>query len=158
MATDIDIVNARPDDAEEVGRMVGDLLTEIMATVGVQAFRFDLEETVERLRNALERRTYTLFVARDGERAVGFVALFESFALYAEGPFGTIPEFYVRPEYRSGGVGRRLLERARQYGAARGWKRLEVTTPPLPAFERTLAFYQREGFSIAGGWKLKADL
>ncbi len=40
----------------------------------------------------------------------------------------------------------------------RGWKRLEVTTPPLPQFDNTLAFYRREGFAITGGRKLKRVL
>jgi hypothetical protein len=39
-----------------------------------------------------------------------------------------------------------------------GWKRLEVTTPPLSLFERSLSFYTREGFSITGGRKLKLAL
>jgi len=39
-----------------------------------------------------------------------------------------------------------------------GWTRLEVTTPPLPQFDKTLAFYTREGFSITGGRKLKVVL
>lgn len=33
--------------------------------------------------------------------------------------------------------------------------RLEVTTPPLPQCDRTLAFYRREGFGISGGRKMK---
>jgi len=43
-------------------------------------------------------------------------------------------------------------------GATLGWKRLEVTTPPLPQFDNTLAFYEREGFAITGGRKLKLAL
>jgi hypothetical protein len=43
-------------------------------------------------------------------------------------------------------------------GQAKGWRRLEVTTPPLPQFDRTLALYQRDGFSISGGRKLKLEL
>ena len=35
---------------------------------------------------------------------------------------------------------------------------LEVRTLPLPEFDRTLAFYQRAGFSISGGRKLKREL
>ena len=56
------------------------------------------------------------------------------------------------------GVGAALLAQARRLGQLRGWRRLEVTTPPLPEFDRTLAFYQREGFSISGGRKLKLAL
>jgi len=86
-----------------------------------------------------------------------FIALYESYALYAEGAFATIPELYVRPAYRANGLGLRLVQ-AKSFGASRGWTRLEVTTPPLPQFDRTLAFYEREGFAISGGRKLKIAL
>jgi GNAT superfamily N-acetyltransferase len=51
-----------------------------------------------------------------------------------------------------------LLDAARQYAVQQGWKRIDVTTPPLPAFQSTLAFYEREGFTITGGRKLKTML
>jgi len=38
------------------------------------------------------------------------------------------------------------------------WRRIEVTTPPLPAFEKTLSFYQMNGGVISGGSKLKVDI
>lgn len=158
MTSELRIETTQPDKLGEVAALVGELLTEIMESTGVAAFRFDPEQSRLRLEEAIARGTYTVFVALDDNRIVGFATVFESFALYAEGAFGTIPEFYVRPEYRSRGVGNRLLERVRDYGRARGWKRLEVTTPPLPVFERTLAFYRREGFSVAGGRKLKSEL
>ncbi len=136
--------------------MVGELLTEIMQQIGEQTFNFDLRETADRLRDFLAKQNYVVFIAYDSQRnAVGFVALYESHALYAEGAFGTIPELYVRPAYRSGRIGLKLISQAKAYGTVKGWKRLEVTTPPLPQFDRTLGFYQREGFSISGGRKLK---
>mgnify|MGYP001572783064 CR=1 FL=1 len=135
--------------------MVGELLAEIMNAIGVQAFNFDLAETTSRLKDFLDREKYFVFVAR-GRNAnpVGFIALYESYALYAEGPFGAIPELYVRPEYRVNGLGLHLVSQAKSFGTLRGWTRLEVTTPPLPQFDRTLAFYEREGFAISGGRKL----
>lgn len=139
--------------------MVGELLAEIMHAIGVQAFNFDLAETADRLTDFLQRGKYWVFLAHGpGGRPAGCIALYESYALYAEGAFGTIPELYVRPEHRQQGLGRELLAQARGLGAARGWTRLEVTTPPLPQFDRTLAFYAREGFAISGGRKLKAGL
>lgn len=139
--------------------MVGELLAEIMGAIGVQAFNFDLAETVSRLTEFLEHEKYIVFVARTSEGSpAGFIALYESYALYAEGAFGTIPELYVRPDYRGSELGRRLVAQARSFGASRGWSRLEVTTPPLPQFDRTLAFYEREGFAISGGRKLKVSL
>jgi GNAT superfamily N-acetyltransferase len=145
-------------DVPKLAEMVGELLAEIMAAIGEQAFNFDLAATIERLRDFIRREKYFAFVAVDGDSLAGFVTLYESCALYAEGEFGTIPEFYVRPAYRSKEVGLQLLSRVKEFGRSLGWKRLEVTTPPLPQFDRTLAFYEREGFAISGGRKLKVTL
>ena len=153
------IRSATPADAVIIAVMVGELLQEIMQAVGEQAFNFDLPATITRLQNFIRDGHYHAFVATDAiGTAAGFLTLYQSYALYAEGSFGTIPELYVRPAYRSHGTGKQLLEAARVFGASKGWTRLEVTTPPLPAFERTLAFYEREGFAITGGRKLKTLL
>ena len=153
------IRSATPADAVIIAVMVGELLQEIMQAVGEQAFNFDLPATITRLQNFIRDGHYHAFVATDAiGTAAGFLTLYQSYALYAEGSFGTIPELYVRPAYRSHGTGKQLLEAARVFGASKGWTRLEVTTPPLPVFERTLTFYQREGFAITGGRKLKVVL
>jgi len=159
MTANFAIQRAIASDAQEVAVMVGELLAEIMNAIGVQAFNFDLAETISRLTDFLDHEKYFVFVARsESGNPVGFIALFESYALYAEGAFGTIPELYVRPEYRTNQLGLRLVSQAKSFGASRGWTRLEVTTPPLPQFDRTLAFYEREGFVISGGPKLKVAL
>lgn len=153
------IQRATAGDSLEVAVMVGELLTEIMEAIGEKAFNFDLAETASRLRDFLDREKYFVFFVRSGSGdPAGFIAIYESYALYAGGAFGTIPELYVRPEYRTNGLGLRLVAEAKSFGASRGWTRLEVTTPPLPQFDRTLAFYEREGFAISGGRKLKVSL
>lgn len=153
------IQKATIDDANEVAIMVGELLTEIMNAIGIQAFNFDLDETTARLKDFISQEKYFVFVARSNSvNPAGFIALYESYALYAEGAFGTIPELYVRPEYRTNKLGLHLVSQAKSFGVSRGWTRLEVTTPPLPQFDRTLAFYEREGFAISGGRKLKVAL
>lgn len=159
MHMNLSIQRATFNDAPEVAAMVGELLNEIMSTIGIAAFNFSLDETTARLRDFIEREKYFVFVAHSGDAGpVGFIALTESHALYAEGAFGTIPELFVRPGFRSQNVGLRLVEQAKTFGASRGWTRLEVTTPPLPQFNKTLAFYEREGFAITGGRKLKVAL
>lgn len=154
----IQIVQAQSEDAAVVAELVGELLHEIMAAVNEKAFDFHYTETEARAGTWLRDGLYVVLLAREGDALVGFLALYQSYALYTEGAYGTIPELYVRPKYRSRGAGSALLEQARQFGQSRGWRRLEVTTPPLPEFDRTLAFYQRQGFSISGGRKLKLDL
>jgi GNAT superfamily N-acetyltransferase len=159
MSTEFTIQKATANDAPEVAEMVGELLAGIMSAIGIQAFNFDLAETTSRLTEFLNREKYFVFVARsESGNPAGFIALYESYALYAEGAFGTIPELFVRPEHRTNGLGLHLVSQAKAFGSSRGWTRLEVTTPPLPQFDRTLAFYEREGFAISGGRKLKVFL
>ncbi|MDP1929499.1 MAG: GNAT family N-acetyltransferase [Thiobacillus sp.] len=153
------IQQAQRGDAPAIAVLVGELLAEIMDAIGDQAFNFNLQETTDRLEAYLSNEQYFVFIARHpNSNPIGFVALYESHALYAEGAFGTIPELYVHPAYRTRKLGAQLMDRAKEFGATRGWRRLEVTTPPLPQFDRTLAFYEREGFSMAGGRKLKVLL
>jgi len=62
---------------------------------------------------------YCVLLARDGVQPepLGFLALYESFALYTEGAYGTIPEFYIRPAHRSKGIGAALADG----GGAAAW-------------------------------------
>ena len=152
------IFQAEPKDAPAIALLVGRLLSEIMDATGIQSFSFALESTTDRLRQFIEKGKYHVIVAWEGEQPVGFLSIYESYALYAEGAFGTIAEFYVEPAYRSQGVGQDVLDVAKKFGLERGWKRLEVTTPPLPEFLRTLIFYERGGFAVAGGRKMKVLL
>ena len=156
----ITIRQAQTADAPGIVSVVGELLNEIIAAIDSKVFGFDPAETEARARAWMADRLYTvLLVHTDGaSTAIGFLALYESFALYAEGAFGTIPELYVRQDFRSQGVGARLVAEAKQFSTAKRWTRLEVTTPPLPQFEHALTFYTRQEFSISGGRKMKVDL
>jgi GNAT superfamily N-acetyltransferase len=154
------IRRAEKPDANSVAVLAGELLHEIMDRIGSDVFHFDLEETKMRLAGFIAEEKNFVFLAADKKtkEPVGFVTVYESFALYAEGAFGTMAELYVRPAYRSKGVGKSLIEAVRSFGKTRDWTRLEVTTPPLPQFDATLSFYEREGFAVSGGRKLKKEL
>ncbi|WP_295056161.1 N-acetyltransferase [Sulfuricurvum sp.] len=151
------IFRATKDQAETVAILVGELLQEIMDLIEIDVFHFDLEETKSRLVEFIEHEKNFVFVAIDQNtnEMIGFVTVYEGYALYAEGAFGTMAELYVKPSYRSKGIGKMLIQSVKEFGDQRGWKRLEVTTPPLPQFDATLSFYEREGFEISGGRKLK---
>jgi GNAT superfamily N-acetyltransferase len=98
-----------------------------------------------------EPRYHALLAVLPGvEEPVGLLTLAESYATYAGGYFGSIQEFYVVPEMRSRGIGRALLERAREIAAERNWRRVEVTGPLDPQFVRSLAFYRANGFEDSG--------
>lgn len=91
----------------------------------------------------------TLLALNDEDEAVGVITLVESMSLSAGGHYGVINELYVVPEYRSEGVGKMLIDFAKEIGEQRDWTRLEVTTPG-DEFEKTLRFYEREGFFKIG--------
>jgi GNAT superfamily N-acetyltransferase len=91
----------------------------------------------------------TLLALDDDDDPVGVITIAESLGLYAGGRIGVINELYVVPEYRSEGVGKMLLDAAKELAEERGWARLEVTTPG-ENYEKTLRFYEREGFFPIG--------
>lgn len=154
------ICRATEDLSSKISILVGELLQEIMDRIGIDVFHFDLDETTKRLYDFIVTEKNFVFIAQDQmtKEIIGFVTIYEGFALYAEGAFGTMAELYVCPTYRSHGIGKMLIDESKDFGKSRGWSRLEVTTPPLPQFDATLAFYEREGFEISGGRKLKTVL
>lgn len=152
------IVPAVSEDAPAIAEMAAHLLREIMSVTGHAHFQVDDGQIERRVREFLAQGKYHVFLAREASVQVGFIALTETCALYAQGRLGLIPECYVSPAWRGRGFGRALLERAKEFGRAQHWTRLEVTTPPLPEFTETLRFYEREGFALSGGRKLRCLL
>jgi ribosomal protein S18 acetylase RimI-like enzyme len=143
------------EDSTQIAVLVGELLNEIMTRIDIKAFNFNLEETILRLEDFIEKEKNYIFIAKDKNEVIGFITAYEGFALYTEGAFGTIAELYIKPTYRSSGIGKELINKLSEFSNSKNWTRLEVTTPPLPQFDETLAFYEREGFEISGGRKLK---
>jgi GNAT superfamily N-acetyltransferase len=86
-----------------------------------------------------------------GERVFSFDAAWNQTRLEEALETGRCVVFLARGRE----LGSALLAAAREHGRRQGWSRLEVTTPPLPAFSRTLGFYEREGFAVSGGRKLR---
>ena len=96
-----------------------------------------------------DNRHSTLLAFDENGNAVGLVTLTETISLYACGLIGVVNEGCVVPEYRSEGLGSTLLDKCKELGANRNWKRLEVTTPG-EEYTKTLHFYEREGFFRIG--------
>lgn len=154
----IEIRAAVPADAGVIAGLAIALTNEIIARTGMRYFDLDrpaIEATCARL---MTQGAYAALLAERDGRAIGYAGMSVSHALYANGTFGTVQEFYIVPEARSAGTGARLLDAVRDYGRRHGWTRLELCTPPLPEFDRALAFYERNGFEVTGGRKMKAML
>ena len=143
----IEIRRAGPQDRETVLELVERLLTELEDLPGEFA-GLDRDRTLFDLANAGD--TCIAFLARTSGEPIGVLTVTETFAIYAGGRYGVIDEMYVVPDHRSSGVGRVLLEAAKELGIVRGWRRLDVTAPPGPAWERTVRFYEKHGFVFTG--------
>lgn len=142
-------------DAAAIAAMALALTQEISQRMGVQHFSLEQARTQRLCTELLAGGRYEALLAWHDGQPAGFAGLSESHALYADGRFATIQEFYVQPPWRSRGIGARLIEAAAALAQERGWRRLELCTPPLPQFDRSLAFYERQGFEITGGRKMK---
>jgi len=160
MGRKIEIAPLQQADYHDLSMMVGELLDEIMNRINARVFQRNQQETEATLRDLVAGNRYWVFVARNtSSRAnIGFASVYEGRALYTQGAFGVIPELYVRPDWRCSQVGKMLLDRVCRLAREKGWRRIEVTTPPLPEFDRTLSFYCSNGFEITGGRKLKIDI
>ena len=138
---------ATPDDADTVGGFVCDLLAELHPDGGERALRADRIATAD---NLLTDRSISAYVAETAGTPVGVITLNACAAVYAGGMFGEICELYVVPRHRSDGVGHLLIKAAIDHARKQGWQTLEVGAPDVPAWARTVAFYNREGFSEIG--------
>lgn len=163
---------AQPHEADTVLALIEALLAEL----GDEGQEFALLDR-EKLRDALTRevgagtdpalgsgRFLALLATDESGTAIGVLTLSTSFAIYAGGEYGTIDEMYVTPEWRSRGVGRRLVEAAVGIAESRGWFRLDVTGPAAPSAagapagdapeppssDRAVRFYRRLGFDDTG--------
>jgi GNAT superfamily N-acetyltransferase len=154
----VDFSLATLDDAADIGGLVYSLTEEICACTGAQHFDIDLDGTIRRCREFLTAGHYAAVVGRSAGATVAVATLAETYALYAGGRIGVVQEFYVVPGLRSGGVGAGLLAAVQRHGVGRGWSCMELCTPPLPEFERTLTFYRRHGLVPVGGRKMRKYL
>jgi GNAT superfamily N-acetyltransferase len=146
------------EDATVVADMATALTSEIMTRTGMRHFDVSRDDARALCRRLIEEGAYSVLIAEVAGMPAGFAALCESHALYAGGTFGIVQEFCVMPRHRSAGVGHALIEAVVLHGRERGWRRLELCTPPLPEFDRALAFYQDNGFEVTGGRKMKREL
>ncbi|WP_419165616.1 N-acetyltransferase family protein [Candidatus Palauibacter sp.] len=90
-----------------------------------------------------------VFVAETPEgRAVGFVQLFPSFSSVSMKRLWILNDLFVVPEARKTGVGRALMERARQLAVETGAKGLILETESHNAPAKTL--YEDLGWELDG--------
>jgi len=143
----IEIVKVSSDDFQDVAELINRLLVELEPSAKEEIENSDLNNTAKDL---LTQSKICAFLAKKDNVNIGVVTLHECAAIYAGGVFGEISELYVKPEFRSLKVGELLLSSAIEHGKTRGWKRLEVGSPPLSDSPRTFKFYEKQGFECTG--------
>lgn len=89
-----------------------------------------------------------IFVAETQGELVGFIHVEEletpPFPSVAHHRFGCVVDFYVEPGYRGEGVGKALIQRAKQWGKERRLEYFELMV--LEENKIGQSFYAREGF------------
>lgn len=157
MIPSIQFRHAVPEDAQVISTLVCALTQEITQATGAELVD-DLASTTETCYQLMSEGHYAALLAVLNEQVVGVATFTQTYALYAGGKMGVVQEFYVAPEYRSLNVGSLLLTELKTYGKSQGWACIELCTPPLPQFERTLSFYQHNGLLPVGGRKMRENL
>ena len=145
-------------DSDLIGSFVIDLTTEICELTNTTHFDIDLPSTTKRCKQLINDGHYAAIIGSHNGTPIAVVTMSETYSLYAGGKIGVIQEFYVSPDFRASGVGSMLIEHVKAYGNENDWSCIELCTPPLPAFERTLSFYQKNGLNAVGGRKMRQAL
>jgi len=147
-----------PEKADQIAKLAICLLDEIVERTGIQHFDVDLPSTTDLCAEYIRNGQYHVMAVYDQDSIIGFGALCESYSMYAKGAYGIVQELYIMPQYRSRNIGRNLIQKIVDFAKTKQWKRLELCTPPVPEFDRTVKFYKANGFEITGGYKMKLPI
>jgi len=80
------------------------------------------------LRDRIERDESVIYLAYVDREAAGFAQLYASFSSVSLKRLWILNDLFVRSDVRRAGVGRALLERARQHAVGTGTKGLVLST------------------------------
>tara|TARA_B100001996_G_scaffold119082_1_gene90153 strand:+ start:350 stop:799 length:450 start_codon:yes stop_codon:yes gene_type:complete len=116
------IVKAEEKDLEELGRLFN-----------LYRIFYEEEDDLEKAsRYILERFNHgdsEIFVAQEGNAELtGFVQLYPSFCSVSAVPILILYDLYVDSSHRGKGIGRLLMNAARDFAKGNGFKRLELST------------------------------
>ena len=101
--------------------------------------RSDLAAARAFLGDRIDRDESVIYIAyADGGEAAGFTQLYPSFSSVSLKRLWVLNDLFVRSDIRRGGVGRALLERARQHALETGAKGLVLNTARTNKAAQTL--------------------
>jgi GNAT superfamily N-acetyltransferase len=97
-----------------------------------------------------EQPVAEVLLGESGGEAAGFALFFHNFSTFLGKPGIYLEDLYVRPEFRSRGIGRTLLIHLARLARERGYGRLEWSV--LDWNEPAIGFYRGIGASPVSGW------
>jgi GNAT superfamily N-acetyltransferase len=104
----------------------------------------DLAGACAFLGERLARAESVVFLALDGEQAVGFTQLYPSFTSAGMARIFVLNDLFVAPGARGRGIGAALLRHAAEFARGEGAVRLALSTEKTNATAQAL--YEREGW------------
>ena len=89
----------------------------------------DLERAYNCIKARIEMKESIIFVSDNADGTLsGFVQLYPSFCSVSTIPMLILYDLFVDPDTRTKGIGRSLMNKAKQYAQENGFKRLELST------------------------------
>ena len=105
------------------------------------------EGTHQFIKERLENSDSTIFVSiNDDESLNGFVQLYPSFCSVSMIPILILYDLFVDPEMRASGIGRDLMNKAKDYARENDFKRLELSTAKDNVIGQSL--YESLGYEV----------
>jgi len=141
----------READSDDVAACVGAVESLLGELGGRQPSAEELRAEVEAA--LADPATASLLVAEaEGGEVVGLLSASWGRAIHVPGPYATIQDLWVHPDWRSRRVGAGLVEGMASLCRERGVARIEVGLPreTFAAIDATRGFYERNGFSHLG--------
>lgn len=128
------------------------ILSLIKELAEYECLTHEVVATEEMLRDSLfgERPVAEVMIAHEGDEPAGFALFFHNFSTFLGRPGIYLEDLYVRPEFRSAGIGRALLLHLARVARERGCGRLEWSV--LDWNEPAIGFYRGIGASPVSGW------
>ena len=143
-------VSIRPASAADVAGLV-ELVRQYWAFEKIEGFDADATAALL-IRFFGQPHLGCAWIAEDGTKAVGYLLACYVFSLEHGGLTAEIDEFFLLPEQRGGGLGRRLLEVAEQAFTAAGCTNVALQLGRTNDAGR--AFYSRCGYRERDGYEL----
>lgn len=128
------IRNAHATDVEVLYAMLCELENE----------KLDKQRFTEVFLKNLANENITYCIAELHNQPIGMASCHVQLLLHHAAPIAEIQEMYVNPEFRSQGIGQRLVKAIMVFARQQGAHQLEVTSNQIRT--ATHRFYEREGF------------